>query len=169
MKNDKYQIRYLKHQDKKKRTLTKLMRDRHSTRIFGSKPIPEKTLKEIMQSISHCPSSCDRQAISLVPYRNRDAKQLLGGFLVGGVGWIHRADTILTIWADKVAYKENIPYMPYLDAGVVIQHLYLVSEALGLKCCYVNPNVRDAHFFYFENEFNKNNKVYCGALAMGYE
>lgn len=166
---DKFQTRYIKHQDKKRRTLIKLMADRHSTRVFSDKAVSDKHIKTIIHSVSMCPSSCDRQAISVDIHMERDDKQLLGGLLVGGVGWIHRAPVIMTIWANPVAYKEGLGYMPYLDAGVVIEQIYLICEALGLKCCYCNPNVREKHKSYFDDAFNKEGKVYCGAFGIGYE
>lgn len=120
-----------------------------------------------MDSIVDCPSSCDRQSIFLTVVENKDAKNLLGGLLVGGVGWVHRADKILLIFADQESYKEKLVYMPFLDAGVIIYHLYLMAEYLGLKCCYVNPNVRVHNLAEFQIMFG--DKIFCGAMALGYE
>lgn len=164
---DKYQSRYLKHQDKKKRTLVKLMKDRHSTRIFSDKQVSNENLQKIVDAVKLCPSSCNRKAVGVEFQVERDDKQLLGGLLVGGVGWIHRAPVIALIWADKIAYKENLDNMPYLDMGVVIQQIYLMCEAIGLKCCYVNPNVRHKHLQIFKSVYG-DRRVFGGAFAIGY-
>ena len=122
----------------------------------------------ILDEISYCPSSCNRRAILVSSVSNRDEKALLGGILVGGVGWIHRASHILLIFADPTAYKagDEIKFMPYLDAGCVIQQLYLSATVNGLKCCYVNPNIRDMNQEHFKEVFS--DKVFCGAFAIGY-
>ena len=144
------------------------MKDRHSTRIFSDKDVEEMKIALIRWAATECPSSCNRQAILLRSIRDRDHKQLLGGLLVGGVGWVHRAKVILLIFADNEAYKENIPYMAYLDAGVVVQQTYLMCTALGLKCCFVNPNIREKQQKYFNDAFKIEGLTFCGAIAIGY-
>ena len=126
---DEYQKRYQAHQNRKKQTLIEIMKQRHSNRMFSDVVISDDTIEKLVASIDMCPSSCGRKAISIMTVRDRDKKALLGGLLVGGVGWIHRADTILLIFADQIAYKagDEIKFMPYLDAGVVIEHLYLMA------------------------------------------
>jgi nitroreductase len=166
-KEDKYQSRYLAHQLKKKEVLKRIIEERHSTREFSGEEIDIETIESILNSIEHCPSSCDRQAISITLIEDRDHKDLLGGLLVGGTGWIHRADKILLIFANADAYKEKLVFMPFLDAGVVIYHLYLMAEYFDLKACYVNPNIRIHNLAEFQIMFGDG--IFCGAMALGYE
>lgn len=161
-----YQERYLAHQKRKKKMLIKLIKERHSDRVFSENPIDKKIIDKIIKSVELCPSSCDRRAVSIKEFSDRDSKALLGGLMVGGVGWIHRAPTVFLLFADQEAYKENLFYMPYLDAGVVIYHLYLIAECYGLKGCYINPNVREQNKSFFEERFG--NKIFCGGFALGY-
>lgn len=119
---------------------------------------------ELRESV---PSSCDRQGVYALPYKERDEKALLGGLLVGGVGWVHRVPVVFLLFADSRAYVEGTDYMPYLDAGVLVGNMYLVAEMMGLKACYVNPNIRKEHKKYFEDAFGKD--IFCGAMAIGYE
>lgn len=107
---DKYQGRYLAHQFKKKEMLLKLISNRHSTRLFSDKSISQKILKELIRSTNFCPSSCDRKSIHIKVIDTRDDKSILGGLLVGGVGWIHRANKILLLFADPKAYKERLVF-----------------------------------------------------------
>lgn len=166
---DKYQKRYQAHQKRKAKVLASIIKKRHSTRQFSTDQVEPKIIKELINSIKDCPSSCDRQAISLMDISDRDHKALLGGILVGGVGWIHRASNILLIFADPIAYKagDEIKFMPYLDAGVVIEHLYLKCSELNLKCCFANPNIREMNQEHFKKVFS--DKIYCGCIAIGYE
>ena len=164
---DEYQKRYTAHQQRKKEVLSKLTRERHSSRVFGKEQVDGTVISELIADCNCCPSSCDRKAISVQAECDRDIKALLGGVLVGGVGWIHRASCILLIFADPIAYKagDEINFMPYLDAGCVIQQLYLSATSHDLKCCYVNPNVREFNVGHFKNIFG--DKIFCGAFAVG--
>lgn len=145
----------------------KLMKQRHSTRMFSDKAVEDEKVYEIVTSLKLSPSSCDRQGIYTLGTRSRDDKALLSGLLVGGVGWVHRAPIIILLFANPKAYVEGTSYMPYLDAGVKVAYAYLVAEALGLKACYVNPNVRKEHKEYFVKHFGSD--IFCGAMAIGYE
>lgn len=163
-----YQDRYIAHQLRKKKVLKKLMIDRYSNRIFSDREVEHNKISELVDSIVMCPSSCDRRAISIEAITDRDKKALLGGLLVGGVGWIHRSPVVLLIFADQDAYKagDEIMFMPFLDGGVVIYHLYLMAYFLDLSCCFVNPNVRKINHDHFKKVFG--NKIFVGAMGVGY-
>jgi len=150
-------------------TFLRILKNRRSQRIFNRESIAEREIFTIVESIDLTPSSCDRQGITYAVYNNRDAKDLLGGLLVGGVGWVHRADMIVLLFADMKAYKNPAERanMPYLDAGVVVQQVYLTAEALNIGCCFVNPNIRDGNKDFFNKKFNQAQHLFCGALALG--
>jgi nitroreductase len=58
--------------------------------------------------------------------------------------------------------------MPYLDAGVIIQTVYLATEALNIGCCYVNPNIREENKEFFKKRFKiEGDVLFCGALVLG--
>lgn len=145
-----------------------IIEERHSNRRFSTKEVESSVINELTDSLKHCESSCDRQATYLRIVTARDKKDLLSGLLVGGTGWIHRAPAIILVFADPVAYKagDEIKYMPYLDAGIVIHQLYLTATAIGLHCAYANPNIRDMNKEHFEKTFNDG--IFCGAFAFGY-
>lgn len=165
---DKYQERYLDHQERKKNILIEIMKQRHSDRMFSDVPVEQGKIDELVSVASLCPSSCNRKAVTIKVVSSKDEKALLGGILVGGVGWIHRASHILLILADPIAYKagNEIEFMPYLDGGVVTQQLYLASTTMGLSCCFVNPNIRKMNMDHFKNIFG--DYILCGAFAVGY-
>jgi len=164
---DIYQKRYMAHQKRKKKVLTQITKERHSDRVFSGVTIDDKTIKELIDSVGNCPSSCDRKGILLDVVSTRDLKDLLSGLLVGGVGWVHRASHIVLLFGDPLAYKvsEETSYMPYLDAGFVVHQLYLTSTVLELKCCYISPKIRDMNKDYFKEIFG--DKIFCGAFAIG--
>lgn len=180
-----YQDRYLKHQKRKKECLSGrydkeirypkatsdvlkgIFAGRNSSRVFSGEEVTDDELEYILSLVDTSPSSCDRKAVGWVIIDDRQDKEILSGLLVGGVGWIHRADKIVLLLADMVAYGSPAErdFMPYLDAGVLIQSFYLASEVLGVKCCYVNPNIREQNKKIF-NKYNEG-KLFCGAIVLG--
>ncbi|MBQ3293316.1 nitroreductase family protein [Candidatus Saccharibacteria bacterium] len=165
---DIYQERYLRHQQEKKAELIEIMKERHSNRRFSDKPIPNEVIEELIKVVDLAPSSCDRKAIKVKVITDKDKKALLGGILVGGVGWIHRAPAILLITADPNAYKagNEIDFMPYLDGGVVSQQLALMATALGIHGCFANPNIRDFNKDHYHKIFGP--EILTMAFAIGY-
>ncbi len=167
MKKDIYQKRYEAHQ-KRKKSLLELLDRRSSQRIFNSKPVEPEKIGVLIGGMAQVPSSCGRQAVYARVVSDRTRKELLGALLVGGVGWIHRADKVILLFADPLAYKEGLTAMPYLDAGAVLQNSYLLCEDMGIGCCFVNPNVREENKLLFAQNFNNPYGIFCGALAIGY-
>ena len=179
------QERYLNHQKRKKEALSgrydeeliysqeeidtvkKVFTNRRSSRIFNGESVD---LKEILEMVETSPSSCDRKAVKYQIVESRDDKELLGGILVGGAGWIHRADKIVLLVADLEDYGSPAEkdFMPYLDAGVMIQSFYLACEVMGVKCCFVNPNIREINKDIFKQRFSDGEpKLFCGAIILG--
>lgn len=167
---DIYQERYFTHQVKKKTQLTQLFESRVSQRIFNNNPITVEEIYTLLENCAAAPSSCNRQAVYTVIVTSREDKELLSGLLVGGVGWVHRADTIILLFASKEAYKAEgeISFMPYLDAGVVIAYLQLAAEDMNIGSAYINPNIRPRFKDFFSSTFNADNDIFCGALALGH-
>jgi len=182
---DKFQERYLKHQQHKKEQLIssyggkpikhvkdiknvylELLKGRRSQRIFNSEIVTGEELDFILDCLIESPSSCNRQPISIKIVEDRNSKELLGGLLVGGAGWCHRANKIILLFANEEAYKEKLDYMPYLDSGVLISNIYLSCESLNIGCCFINPNIREENKEIFEDRFG--DMLFCGAVAIGH-
>jgi nitroreductase len=185
MKIDKYQERYLAHQKRKAESLTStygkkvkpvslkesrvffnILKRRSSQRVFNNEPID---INPILEAIETVPNSCNRRGVYVKIITERDKKDLLSGLLVGGTGWCYRGQAILLLVADMTAYKNPAERqnMPFLDAGVIIQTVYLASEALNYGCCYVNPNIREQNQEFFKQRFLNDNELFCGALVIG--
>ena len=89
METDDYQKRYLAHQEDKKHQLIAIMKQRHSNRMFSKEEISDDIINQLVEVVDLAPSSCDRKAVKVKIIKDKDQKALLGGLLVGGVGWIH--------------------------------------------------------------------------------
>ena len=185
--NDIYQERYLAHQKRKRKALTStygtpefrkyktkeqkiffdILSNRNSQRTFNQQPVD---IMPILAAIGTAPSSCDRQGVQPILIKHRDDKDLLSGLLVGGIGWIYRAEYIILLVADMKCYKNPAERhnMPYLDAGVIAQTVYLASEVMNYGCCFVNPNIREDNQSFFKERFGLTDEhLFCGALAIG--
>jgi|GEM_PF-1257032 len=169
-----YQQRYLAHQQfGKKDQLIAIMKERHSQRQFDTKEIPEEVVQEILSSCRYAMSSCDRFGVRILVTDDRDDKAILNGLLVGSVGWIYRAKVVLLLMADPRAYQANdeIGFMPYLDAGILIEHISLLSTSMGLRSAYSNPNIRPNNVAHFKQLFMPegwSDVIFCGAIALGW-
>ena len=179
-----YQERYLKHQARKKDLILKdfgiesfriynkeeqavffeILRNRHSQRNFTNEEID---LEPILEAIDLAPSSCDRKGVYIKEVKN---KELLSELLVGGINWLYKGKKILLLIADIECYKSPAEkdFMPYLDAGVIAQQIYLTCEVMNYGCCFVNPNIRTENKERFNKEFGiKENELLCGAIVLG--
>lgn len=165
MKNDEYQKRYLAHQARKKEMLKKIVEEHYSNRVFSDEAVSDKEIDKLTNSIQLIPSSCDRHGVYTKVISDRDNKNLLSGLLVGGTGWVQRASYIILLFGDPNAYKENLIYMSYLDAGLAVMKLYDTAKKMKIKGCYVNPQVRGENQIYFRDRFGYD--IFCGAFAIG--
>jgi nitroreductase len=165
---DRFQDRYRAHQARKATVLAQILAERHSERRFDPRPIGPDVAGPLLAAALCAPSSCDRRGVSAVEVTGRDRLALLGGLLVGGVGWVHRAPLVWLLMADRAAYKApgEVDFMPFLDAGFVAQSILLAASAGGLSACFVNPSVRAEHRAYFADAFGAD--LFCGAVAVGF-
>lgn len=180
---DIYQERYLMHQDKKrnmlniaeskketeniinKDNLKYFLEKRHSQRIFNTDEITNEEKKYIFESIACAPSSCNRQPIYVLEILVEDIENIFKG----ATNWAKNGKFGLLILANKKAYKSinEKDYMPFLDAGVVIENIYLMSTALDIGCCFVNPNIKDDTILKSKYSNVLNDYYICGAMVFG--
>lgn len=176
---DDFQSRYLAHQTHpggKRDELIALIKERHSNRRFGDKQVAPELLDKVLDTLRHCPSSCDRFGTRVKVVQNRDDKALLNGLLVGGVGFAYRVPTMLLLFANPEAYKggdngDEVNYNSYMDAGIMAQTAMLTATSLGLHTCIINPQIRPQDRDYFYDRFKPKDwesAIFCGAVCLGY-
>ena len=173
-KSDVYQNRYLAHQERKQKqiktrpetgttnlTFEEVIETRRSRRRF--KKNNADLIKRVLRLAENRPSSCNRKGV----YIKMVTAKEVGDLLVGGVGWIPKANKVLLFFADMKAYKSpnEVIFMPYLDAGVYAMYVSLIAEYNGVANCIVNPNIRAEDQFKFNKKFNKKGHKLCCALV----
>lgn len=181
---DVYQQRYLEYQGGKldavgsqhkytfleTRVILNAINNRKSCRVFKNGRISPYILKRIYDAAEAAPSSCNRKAITIKQIVAREEIAILSNLLVGGARWLQNAEIVLLLFADMRAYKSpnEVDFMPYLDAGVVAENIYLACEALGIGTCFVNPNIRKENKKEFDALFaDMRDRRFCGAMALG--
>lgn len=157
---------FKKYSDEEQEIFIEILKNRRSQRSFNREPVD---IEKILELAEYRPSSCDRRSIEIKVVSERDDKDLLSGLMVGGVGWAHRADSILLFMAYEDAYKSPAEkeFMAYIDAGVLAQTLYLICEAMNIGGCYINPNLRENNKEFFYARFIPQGYKYVGAFALG--
>ena len=153
---------------------------RRSQRIYTHDPISDKDLETILTAATMSPNSCNRHGVLVRTVTERRDKELLGGVLVGGVGWVHRAPVVILFLADPIAYASpnEKAFMHYCDVGFKAMSMWLAAESLGIGACYINPNVGNQEVFtkYFglledlDEQGRPDNRelIFCGALTLGH-
>lgn len=103
------------------------------------------------------------------PANSADDKAFLGGVLVGGVGWIHRADEVLLLCAELDHYRpDEVEFLPYLEAGFLASQILLVACSAGRRAHFVSPLVREDNRAFVGHRFGNGKPfILCGAIAMG--
>lgn len=186
MSETPYQGRYVRHQERKKDQLMyskglhmqlrhvpelfEALDRRRSQRVFNKEQITALELDQILTAATMSPNSCNRHGVLVRIVSERRDKELLGGVLVGGVGWVHRAHTVILFLADPIAYASpnEKDFMHYCDVGFKAMSMWLVAETLGIGACYINPNLGNKDVFI--KNFGKHEDrelIFCGALALG--
>lgn len=160
-------LQYKKYTKREQNTVQTVLDNRRSQRVFNTQPITEKELTDILSQANKAPSSCNRHGINITIIRERHDKEFLNGILVGGVGWVYRADTILLFIADPKAYASpnEKDFMHYCDVGFTAMPMWYKAESLNIGASYINPNIREDFKKYFYDRYGDG--IFVGALALG--
>lgn len=152
-------------------SLTRALQERHSTRTFTDKAVSDQTLADLLWAANGvnrsdgkrtAPSARNQQDITIYvgkadgTYRY-DAKNNslvkigssdLRSAVAGRNGFIKTAPIVLVIASDTSLLNGNLT-LSGIDAGTVVQNIYLYCAAngLGTVCCYAGENTEDVQKF----------------------
>ena len=119
-----------------------IIKSRRSVRKWKKKEVPQTLIERIIEAGRWAPSSCNRQTIKCLVIRNENDREYLGKIIIGGEGFLHNSPVHILILEDIRSY--HLPFqrhMPYIDAGVAIENMLLVTHAEGLGACILNGSI----------------------------
>jgi nitroreductase len=118
----------------------KLLKERHSIRVYQNKEIEEEKLEKILEAARNAPSSGNLQAYKICVVREKTEKEKIA--VSAGQDFIARASAILVFCQDKFQsaqkYKERGEKLYSLqDATIACAYAQLTVADLGLGAVWV--------------------------------
>ncbi len=111
-----------------------VLKTRRSVRRFGSKPVAEGTIEQLIELAAWAPSACDRQEWRFIVVKDRKAKDRI--VELGGAIIIRSAPVvILVLYSNQTT---NLEYQDHVQsAAAATQNLLLAAHYFGLAGCWV--------------------------------
>lgn len=116
----------------------KLIEVRYSVRAYKSVPVPEKSLKLVLEAARMAPTAANRQPFQIIVIHTTDRHEELGR--IYNRDWFVQAPLILAICAlNDEAWKRKFDNQCYaaVDAAIAFDHMILAAANLGLGTCWI--------------------------------
>lgn len=127
-------------------TVSDAIARRVSCRAYQTKPVPEAILQQILEAARLAPSACNLQPWRFAVVRDAAARRRLveESFLPGiKMTWALEAPVHVVIGMERsfvthrlAASVSGVDY-PWVDIGIVGEHLVLAATELGLGTCWI--------------------------------
>lgn len=119
---------------------------RVSCRAYRADPIPEETLRSVLEAARLAPSACNRQPWRFAVARGASTRRRIveEGFLPGlGMDWALDAPVHVILGMERSivthvlgASVSGVDY-PWIDIGIAGEHLVLAATEAGLGTCWI--------------------------------
>jgi len=117
----------------------RVIQTRRSIRKYQQKPVPQKTLKRILEAVRIAPSGSNRQPWKLIIIKDKTLKQKLAT-ACNNQKFVAEAPVIIVALAQRLALNRG-GYMgemsTLMDATIAFTHLILAARAEGLGTCWI--------------------------------
>ena len=124
-------------------SIYEIIKTRRSVRRWKEYPVPPDLIKKIIEVAQWAPSACNRQSCRFIILEDEDQKKALTNLRED---WLKFAPVIIFVGADKRNYLKNeIDYVPYMDASMAAQNMLLMAHALGLGAVTVKTTGWEIH------------------------
>jgi nitroreductase len=119
--------------------LMEAIRTRRSVRSYKSTPVPEESLKEVLNAARLAPSANNAQPWKIIVVRDEEVKRQLA---IGSNGQKFIAQAPLVLVACGIpdeAFPTAGGYMSshVIDVSIALDHLTLAAHAFGLATCWI--------------------------------
>ena len=127
-----------------------VIKTRRSIRSYKKTPIPEESLKRVMEATRIAPSGHNRQSWRFYVVDSEEEKEKIAEACAGRM-WITEAPTVIVAVGWKFPYNRG-GYMGemtfIMDVSIAFTHLILAARAEGLGTCWIgdfsNYKVKEA-------------------------
>lgn len=116
----------------------KLLEVRYSVRAYKSEPVPEKSLKLVLDAARIAPTAANRQPFQIIVIHTAGRQEEL--VRIYNRDWFVQAPLILGICAlNDEAWKRKYDNKCYadVDAAIAFDHMILAAANLGLGTCWI--------------------------------
>ena len=112
---------------------------RHSVRMFSSRPIIDETITAAVKLAQHSPSVCNRQSARVRVFSSSADKAKVLECQNGNSGFGHLADRVLLVTSDLRAFlSSGERHQAYTDSGLFAMTLIYALHAQGVASCCLN-------------------------------
>jgi len=125
--------------------LYETIRTRRSVRAYRPDPVPEESLKRVLEAARVAPSGSNRQPWKFIVIRDPQMKEKIAG-ACGGQSFIAQAPIVIVACGRDIDYNRGgymDRYSMLVDVSIALTHLILAARAEGLGTCWIG---------FFENE-----------------
>ena len=124
--------------------LLETMKRRRSIRTFNQKPIPEESLKKIIQAGLLAPTSMNRKPCEFYVIKDQETKNKLARAKKAGANFLAQADCVIAVLADA---KKADTWVE--DSSIALSYMMLMATNLHVASCWCQMHFR-------KNILNKN-------------
>ena len=116
-----------------------LLQKRRSVREYTGEPIPETQLEQILKAGLLAPSSRSRRPWELILVEDKDTLNKMALCRDHGAKMLEHAGAAVVVLTDPEKSDVTVE-----DASIVMTHMHLTAEILGLGSCWIQSRLRTA-------------------------
>lgn len=114
---------------------------RRSVRSFAEGCVPIEVIEECVRIAQQSPSACNRQAVRVHVFSDRESKLAILRYQNGNQGFGLKADKLLMLTYDlRAVLSSSERNLPFLDVGLFAMSLLYALEARNVATCCLNLN-----------------------------
>ena len=116
-----------------------VIKTRRSVRSYKADPVPEESLRRVLDAARMAPSGSNRQPWRFIVVKSPEKKRQVAQ-ACGGQTWINQAPVVVVAAGRRVPFSRG-GYMGemsfIMDVGIAFTHLILAARAEGLGTCWI--------------------------------
>lgn len=119
--------------------LMQTLQNRRSVRSYTGEPVPEETIRQILQAGLLSPSGRGLRPWQMIVVRDRETLEQMARCRTAGAGILARAAAAVVVLGD-----ETVTDVWVEDCSIAMAGMHLMADALGVGSCWVQGRLRSA-------------------------